>query len=307
MSRAEQFESMANDPCDTLKERIKELEQEVLERENDLAVFRRELSSANKRLETLINELNYEIKIVHSLQKQLVPTEIPNIQGFEFSSKFIPSFSRGGDYFDIFEHEDRSRFGVIVASSSGHMMSALLLSVLLKLTGRMEARRAAEPHVLLQNIADELLPTIQGADTADVFYGMFDRRKFVLSFAKCGDVLALHYDHSAGELKLLKSDTPSFSSGFANELKSYTVMLNPRDKLIFCTKGVVEVKNLDGKELGQELLYKHILEYATRSVHELRNQIFFQVQKHAGGQEPPRDMTVVVAEIKDQVIKLAKK
>lgn len=298
---------MGSDTSDTLKERIRELEQEVAEREKDLAVFRRELSTANRRLEALISELNQELKMAHAIQKHLVPTEIPHIQGFEFSSKFVPSFARGGDYFDIFEHEDRSRFGVIVASSSGHTMSALLLSVLLKLTGRMEARRGSEPHVMLKQIAQELIPNVQGADNADVFYGLFDRRNFSLAYSKVGDVMALHFDYAMNELKLLKSSSPALSQGFGSEIESQSVDLSPKDKLIFCTKGVVEARNLEGQEFGQDRLYKSILEYATRGVHELRNQIFYQVQRFTSGQEIPRDMTVVVAEVKDRVIKLAKK
>lgn len=298
---------MADESTESLKIRILELQEEVSEREKDLAVFRRELTSANKRLEALIGEINQELKVVQAMQKHLMPTEIPNIQGFEFSSKFLPSFARGGDYFDVFEHEDRSRFGVIVASSTGHVMSALLLSVLLKLTGRMEARRGSEPHHMLNQIILELLPSIQASDNADVFYGLFDRRNFSLSFAKTGDVLALHYDYAAAELKLLRTANPPIGIGFSSEIVSQSVAMNPRDKLIFCTKGVLEARNLEGKEFGQDRLYKSILEYATRGVHELRNQIFYQVQKFSGGQEIPRDMTVVVAEVKDRVIKLAKK
>lgn len=301
------IKQMANQSIDILKERIRELEQEVLDRENDLAIFRRELSTANRRLESLIGEINQELKVVHTLQKHLVPTEIPSIQGFEFSSKFVASFARGGDYFDVFEHEDRMRFGVIVADSSGHMMSALLLSVLLKLTGRMEARRGSEPNLMLQKIADELLPTIQEKDAADLLYGLFDRRQFTLTYAKAGDIVALHYDHSAGELKLLKSEAPRLALGFASEVKSHTVQLNPRDKFIFCTRGVVEAKNIEGKEFGHDNLYKSVLEYATRGVHDLRNQILFQVQKFAGGLELQSDLTVVVVEVKDRVIQLAKK
>ena len=298
---------MSSASKDQLIERIRELEQEVADRENDLAVFRRELATANRRLEALIGEINQEIKVVQVLHKHLVPTEIPNIQGFEFSSKFIPSFHRGGDYYDVFEHEDRARFGMIVAGSSGHMMSALLLSVLLKLTGRMEARRGSAPHLMLKQIAEELLPSIQGQDTADIFYGLFDRRSFSLSYAKTGDVLALHFDHASGELKLLKSDAPPLAQGFKEEIKSYDVVLNPRDKLILCTKGIVEARNLEEKEFGQDRLFKSILEGATRGVHELRNHILFQLQKFTSSHELPRDVTVVVAEVKDRVIKLAKK
>jgi sigma-B regulation protein RsbU (phosphoserine phosphatase) len=298
---------MSQDGSDHLKSRIRELEHELEEREKDLAVFRRELTSANRRLEVLISEMNQELKVVHTIQKLIVPTEIPNIQGFDFSSKFVPSFLRGGDYFDIFEHEDRSRFGLIVASSSGHTMSALLLSVLLKFTGQMEARRSTEPHLMMRQIATDLSATMTNNDSADLFYGVFDRRQFVLSYAFVGDIVALHFDHASHQLNLLKSEPEEIRKESKMEFKLSSVALNPKDKLIFCTKGLIEAKNLDGQEFGRDRLYKSILEYAGREVHELRNQILFKVQHHMGGQEPIRDLTVVVAEVKDRVIKLAKK
>lgn len=296
-----------SDIVQQLQARIQELELEVSDREKDLAIFRRELSQANQRLEALIGKLNQELRLVHLIQKHLVPTEIPQIQGFEFSSKFLASFQRGGDYFDIFEHEDRSRFGVIVAAASGHVMSALLLSILLKMTGRMEARRQSEPAALVDKIVNEMKPSVAAEDSADLFYGVFDRRQFSLNYIKLGGILALHYDYSGAALRLLKSDLPSIRDKFDAKISAQSVELNPRDKLIFCTPGVIEAKNMDGQQFGEDRLYHAILEFATQGVHELRNQIYFRLQEFASGQEPPRDQTVVVAEVKDKVIKLAKK
>ncbi len=128
---------------DKLRARIAELESELKERQADLKRFRDELSKANVRLEALIRQLDGELKMAHIIQKILVPTEFPHINGFEFSTKFVPSSKTGGDYFDIFEHEDRFRFGVILSSSTGHTMSALLLSVLLRMTGQLEARKGS--------------------------------------------------------------------------------------------------------------------------------------------------------------------
>src|SRR5687768_8579652 len=121
--------SMSSLTREQLIERVAELEEELRERQADLKRFRDELSKANQRLEGLITRLHSELKLAHVIQKSLVPTEFPHITGFEFSTKFVPSSVSGGDYFDIFEHDDRFRFGVIVSSSNGHTMSALLLSV----------------------------------------------------------------------------------------------------------------------------------------------------------------------------------
>src|SRR5690606_23690688 len=116
------------------------------------------------------------------------------------------------DYFDIFEHEDRSAFGIILASSSGHLMSALLLSVLLKLSGQMEARRGAAPNKMLKMIADEMLGDLHGDEVADVFYGSFDRRDFKLNYCRVGDMTCLRYDYASGNLKILKSQGPPLTA-----------------------------------------------------------------------------------------------
>src|SRR5690606_9952099 len=125
---------------------------------------------------------------------------------------------KGGDYFDIFEHEDRSRFGVIVASSTGHVMSALLLSVLLRLSGQMEARRGSEPQTLVRRMIEELKPNMSDNDSVDVFYGVFDRRDFTLNFCRAGDVYALHYSHSEAELRGLKPTIPAVTNQWSGEL-----------------------------------------------------------------------------------------
>ncbi len=299
---------MASDKkIDALQERIEELEQEVQEREKDVQLFRDELRTANKKLEYLISELNQDLKTLLALQKVLIPTEIPNIPGFEFSTKFIPSMQTGGDYFDIFEHEDKAHFGLIVACSSGPMMSALLLSILLKLTGQMEARSGAQPNVVLKKVINDLVPQMDEGCSADLLYGMFDRRNFEFIYSRLGDVVALRYDYGEAELKTLSKQQSPVVPGFDAEFDCEAVQLHPRDKLIFCSKGIYEVKNLEGKVYGQDRLFKSIFEASGKSVHELRNHILYQVQKFLGGQEPPRDMTVVVMEVKDKVIKLAKK
>jgi sigma-B regulation protein RsbU (phosphoserine phosphatase) len=290
-----------------LKERVRELEQEVLDRENDVASYRQELLSANRKLERLIAELNQELKVVHAIQKCLLPTEFPNIQGFEFSSKFIPSSHRGGDYFDIFEHDDRSRFGVMAASSSGHMMSALLLSVLLKVTGQSEARRGKEPNVLMKHICSDLKTQMEEQDQADIFYGLIDRKTSTLRYSKAGSVIALRYDFVEAELQLLNEGDPALRAEGEVNFASHEVPLNPRDRIIICTRGLIESKSLEGEDFGKDRLFRTIKESVTKDVHVFRNHVLYQIQKFSAGQEPLRDMTFLVMEVKDRVIQLAKR
>ena len=171
---------MSQNDSSEWKRRVQHLEKEVADREADLEKYRSEIQQLNLRLEDLIHKFNHEIRLAHMIQKQLVPTEFPHLQGFEFSSKFLPSKVKGGDYYDIFEHQDKLRFGVVVSSASGHSLSALLLSVLLKLTGQMEARAGAHPDEILRTIVKDLLPESGDDDEADIFYSLIDKRSYTL-------------------------------------------------------------------------------------------------------------------------------
>ncbi len=297
---------MSSPTQDKLLARIAELEVELRERQSDLKRFRDELSKANIRLEGLITRLETELKLAHVIQKVLVPTEFPHINGFEFSTKFVPSHISGGDYFDIFEHDDRFRFGVILSSSSGHTMSALLLSVLLRMTGQLEARRGSEPHQVLHEMADQLNENIADNDQADLFYALIDRRNYDMRFVKAGQVVALHHNFITGEVQSLDSSLGPLGKAFASPEQSHSLMLNPRDRVVLCTRGVIEAQNGAGESYGVERVTRSFLSAPKRGVHELRNHILYEVQKFAGHSEPARDQTVVVFEVKDKVIKLAK-
>ena len=253
----------------------------------------------------MISGLTNDIRIAHVIQKTLVPTEIPMISGFEFSTKFIPSSKTGGDYFDVFEHDDRSRFGVIVASSSSYSVSAILISVLLKLTSQMEAWRSSEPMRLLKNLTKHLVPQLDKSSKLDLFYGLFNRRDYKFSFYRAGEVIALRYDYGQGKLISLESTTGPIDAYYSVKNGGRDFTLQSKDRLIFCTRGIVEEKNKDGECYGKERLFETILNFILEGPHELRNEILFQIRRFNGGVEPFRDLSVVVIDVKEQVIRLA--
>ena len=288
-----------------LIKRVQELESEVGEREADLKRFRGELAKANQRLEALIGQLAGELTLTASIQKALVPTELPHIAGFEFSSKFVPSLKVGGDYFDIFEHDDRLRFGVMMSSASGHAMSALLLGVLLRMTSQLEAKRGSEPHQVLQEMLNQMRENLGDADQADIFYSLIDRRSFELRFIRAGSVFALHQNFATGEVQAIGEATAPLTLQYSALKQSESVRLDARDRMVLCTRGVTETRNRDGEEYGLERVTRSFLTGPKRGVHELRNHLLFELNRFAGGALPERDQTLVVLEVKDKVIKLA--
>ncbi|MEO0335304.1 MAG: SpoIIE family protein phosphatase, partial [Pseudomonadota bacterium] len=266
---------------------------------------RAELVSANTQLEVLIGQIRQELSITKSIQKFLVPTEFPSVPGFEMSYKFVPSKISGGDYYDLFEHKDRLRFGVIVASASGHSMSAILLTVLLKLTHQMESKKGAKPHEILKAIEEEMKSSAGDADQADIFYGFIDRRSYTLSYSVLGEVSVFLKEGKTDQIKPLVSTTGPLRKSFDETIETQTVKLNPSDMLVAVTQGITGAEDQKGESFGRERLVEAIMARGHSGVHEVRNHIFHRVNQFASGQEVTRDQTVIVLEVKDKVIRLA--
>lgn len=288
-----------------LEKRVIALECELEEREKDLVLFRNEVLRANKRLESILGSLGHKVELMQMIQKALVPTEIPKITGFEFSTKFVSGTEVGGDYFDIFEHDDRVRFGIIASSASGQGVSALLLSILLEFTRQMEARFGSEPDEVVGKIAQRLVANMKANSRVDLFYGLLDRRNHEFSFCRMGEVIALRYDYDGKSLELLEPTGGPIVETYTSTRSSQSLILNPRDRLIICTKGVIEEKSSLGECYGEERLFEVVLKSISKETHGLRNEILFQLQQFSGQAEPQRDMSVIVVDVKDRVIRLA--
>lgn len=289
-----------------LKKKIQQLEDDLEKKDQDLRIYKKELSEANTQLEGLIVQVNDQLRQSLEIQKFLVPTEFPNIQGFEFSTKFSSSSVSGGDYFDIFEHYDKMRFGLFLSSASGYGMSSLFLSVLMKLTYQIEDSKNFDPTTVMQDIVQELEAQANEQDQAAIFYGVFDRRKFQMTYCNVAQPLAIHYQEATGRIDLLAATEEAFSKASQNlgqKLTNGVVDLNPKDKLIFCSSGFLSLTNEDGDSWGIDEILSIIKRHIKKDVHDLRNEIFYQASKFS--REQPRDLTVIVTEVKDRIMKLA--
>ncbi|UYL10089.1 SpoIIE family protein phosphatase [Bdellovibrio sp. SKB1291214] len=296
---------MSNDP-NALKERISDLEHELAVKEAELHRYRLELGKANQVLEKMIHQMGQELKMAQALQKKLSPTELPNVQGFEFSTKFLPGTRSGGDYFDIFEHEDKLKFGILISSATGYSLSSLLLSVIIKISSQMEARRGLEAHKVVSILAKDVLPNIQNEDRANIFYGVVDRRSYEFQYCSVGDIDGFHQIYGKDALSELIATGPSLGKDFNTEPQSRTIQLNPRDRLILATEGLKNSQNSLGVGWGGHNVMDAISKAPRQGVHELRNEILYANQKYSGKEDPVRDQTLIVTEVKDRVIKLAK-
>lgn len=297
---------MTADNQKALKERVSDLEHELAVKEAELHRYRLELAKANSALEKMIDQVGQELKFAQMLQKLLTPTELPQVQGFEFSTKFLAGTRSGGNYFDIFEHEDKLKFGILVSSASGYSLSSLLLSVIIKLSSQIEARKGLAADKVIAMIAKDVVPQISNQDSANIFYAVIDRRTYEIEYCSLGMIDSFLQIHGKDALQELGPTGPALSAGFNTEPQCVREQLNPHDRVIIASEGIKQSQNAFGVAWGTQKLAEVIRASSNLSVHELRNEILYTNKKYTGKDDPTRDQTLIVTEVKDRVIKLAR-
>jgi sigma-B regulation protein RsbU (phosphoserine phosphatase) len=171
----------------------------------------------------------------------------------------------------------------------------------------MEARKGVEPDKVIKQMAAEIVPNIQKNDSASLFYGVIDRRNYELRYCSVGSLMGFLQEQGSDNPVQLEPSAGPLKKDFDENPLTHTISLGARDRLILCTEGVWAAQSKNQESFGKERMIKTILQAQRSGVHSVRNEILYQIEKFTDSKEPVRDQTVLVTEVKDKVIKLAKK
>lgn len=287
-------------------EQIQQLQQELLYKEKELVQFKEEVGRLNARLEKLIDRLERDLTISNQIHELLVPTHIPNIQGFEFSTKFNSSKISGGDYYEVMTNEDRLQFGVLLSSCSGYAMSSLFLNVLLKYSMQLTSRQSFAPEEFVQKTLMDLKNKLSNEDHLSLFYSRIDRRRLEFNYCGFGRLSGYHYIHSEQKLDALEMDPLLFnndtkvSSPIAKNIK-----LQPKDRVLLLSEGLCHIQNQNGENIDLNQLHLRIEENILKPIHQLRNEVLLYCQNFSQIDQLSKDQTIIIFDVDERLISLA--
>ncbi|MCC7292616.1 MAG: SpoIIE family protein phosphatase [Phycisphaerales bacterium] len=105
--------------------------------------------------------LDEELVLAEQVQRELLPTKIPQVRGARLHTFFAPADRISGDFYDVFRL-DETRIGIAVADATGHGVPAALMTALLKrsLRGKEitpQGYRILQPDEVLQRLNGDLI------------------------------------------------------------------------------------------------------------------------------------------------------
>ncbi len=234
-----------------------------------------------------------EIEIAASIQRRLLPKEIPALPGYEIDAVARPSRQVGGDYFDIIRLSD-SAFALVVADVSGKGVPAALLVSTLHASLHAYIEGTVRLPELVKKLNGVVYRNTEPERYITFFIGVLNLAEGRFTYVNAGHNFPFVFSPLKKTIGPLKAGgLPLGMFDFA-EFQEETIQLSPAEGMVLYTDGVTEAMDRTFSEYGEDRLRKQILEAASGSVNFLKERILTDIEKFVAGEPQSDDLTFVV-------------
>lgn len=242
-----------------------------------------------------------ELRFAQRVQAALLPTELPKrLKGVDIAATFEPARELGGDFHD-FILPDTNTLVVSVGDVSGKGVPAALYSVFAAELVRSRTFRRrylperSSPAGVLSSINTILHQRQLEEYYCTLCYTIFDLKRRTITLANSGLPYPVRCTaEGCAQIELPGVPLGSFLGSTYDEL---TIPFRPGDLYVFCTDGVFEAFDANGREFGADRLLQVIDRYRTASARELVDAIAEAVRQFRGQAPQSDDMTALVVRI----------
>lgn len=242
------------------------------------------------RREEQLAEISKELEVARRIQLSILPSEFPPSGKFRVAARYVPMTSVAGDFYD-FVLADDARAGLLIADVSGHGVPAALIASMVKLAATSQRSQASDPAALLSGMNAALHGNTQ-SQFVTAAYVYLDAQREELRYSAAGHPpMLLLRNGTVSEIAENGLILAAFD--FAS-YESRTHRLQPKDRLLLYTDGILEAANSSGEFFGAERLSQILRESAPVSTHEAADRIIRAVRGWATSQDD--DLTVLVCD-----------
>ncbi len=242
------------------------------------------------RRDRQLSEIQKELEVARRIQLSILPAAFPNSATFQVAARYVPMTSVAGDFYDFVVANGRQA-GLLIADVSGHGVPAALIASMVKMAATAQRDNAGDPSSLLTGMNAALCGNTQNQFVTAAYVHLdAEARELRYSAAGHPPMLLLRdgavKDVAENGLMLAAFDFATYSTAVQP--------LEPGDRMLLYTDGIVEAANASGEFFGQEALSALLHQTSAIAPAEAADRIISAVQKWSVSQDD--DLTVLVCD-----------
>ena len=238
-------------------------------------------------------KMEQELTVAASIQQRILPTALPDIEGYDISGINIPSREVGGDYYHCFKLKN-GKYALIIADVAGKGIGAALL------VSTLDAALYSylEFDIPLTEMADRLNKLIYKSSPSDKYITFF----IAVLDAESGELDIVNAGHNPIFLlrengTMEKLDAGGVGLGmfdFGIPFAGQKSIMNPGDKLFLYTDGIPEAMNQKEEEYTDEKMIKFFTDNSNAPSKEFIDSLVKDVKGYSGTAPQSDDITALI-------------
>ncbi|HVZ23575.1 MAG TPA: SpoIIE family protein phosphatase [Vicinamibacterales bacterium] len=216
-----------------------------------------------------------------TIQRRLLPQQVPQIDGWELAASWQPAGGVGGDCFDAIRFGD-TRLAFSIADVVGKGVPAALLMSNLQAAVRAFASDAVAPEDLCERVNRILCGNIAEGRFISFCYALLDGPAGTVTYANAGHYYPILV-RETGTVERLCTGGPVLGVVANAAYRQATVTMSVGDRLVLYTDGLTEACDGDGDEFGEDRLIAEAVRHRHCSAPALQARLSHTVASFAGG------------------------
>jgi len=193
--------------------------------------------------------LSEEMRAAKQIQSSILPGSVPKIQNLDIAVRYAPLTAVAGDFYDFLSTEPGS-LGIVVADVTGHGVPAALVASMIKVAVSTQLSNATAPDRVLAGINTVLCRQAPG-QYATAVYCYYKKRLYLLRYSAAGHPPPLLWRHGTRQLRRLEEGGLLIGVRPDEIYPWGEIALQPGDRLLLYTDGVLEATNGAGQAFGE--------------------------------------------------------
>jgi len=248
----------------------------------------------NSRLfdeEKKLIQIQEEIRVARNIQQNLLPKEIPSINGYDLYAINIPAQEVGGDYYDFIKVSE-NKTAIALGDVSGKGLPAAMLVANLQATLRGQLLFCDCAKDCIKRANNLLQKSTDMSKFVTLFFGIIDTEKNTITYCNAGHNVPV-FIQQGKNIKLDKGGMIlSWKENY--EYDEEEVLFEKGSTLVVFSDGITEAMNEAEEQYGDERLFDLIEKESALDSKQLATEILSDVKKFTGDVSQADDITLLI-------------